>query len=117
MWMAAGDLHAVKLQLSGLFVELRDKMEEEMVKFNVVRRKNDKQSNTSSIIELTRTQANFLFWEIMSIENKYSFLGNASLNGYSTDILIRIEPRLLLKIIEDTSTGALQASAHLFLRS
>ncbi|KAI3368201.1 hypothetical protein L3Q82_007931 [Scortum barcoo] len=30
MWMAAGDLHAVKLQLSGLFAELSDKMEEEM---------------------------------------------------------------------------------------
>lgn len=117
MWMAAGDLHAVKLQLSGLFVELRDKMEEEMVKFNVVRRQNDKQSNTSSIIELTRTQANFLFCEIMFIENIYSFLGDASLNGYSIDILIGIEPQLLFKIIENTSTRALQASTNLFLRS
>lgn len=37
MWMAAGDLHAVKLQLSVLFVELRDKMLEEMVKFSEIK--------------------------------------------------------------------------------
>lgn len=41
MWMAAGDLHAVKLQLSGLFAELRDKMEEEMVKFSEIKMKDD----------------------------------------------------------------------------
>lgn len=45
MWMAAGDLHAAKLQLSGLFAELRDKMEEEMVKFSEIKMKNNKQSN------------------------------------------------------------------------
>lgn len=37
MWMTAGYLHAVKLQLSGLFAELRDKMEEEMVKFSEIK--------------------------------------------------------------------------------
>ncbi len=36
MWMAAGDLHAVKLQLSSLFVELRDEMEDEMVKLSEI---------------------------------------------------------------------------------
>lgn len=32
VWIAAGDLHAAKLQLSGLFAELKDEMEEETAK-------------------------------------------------------------------------------------
>lgn len=32
MWIAAGDLQAVKLQCSDLFTQLMDEMEEEMVK-------------------------------------------------------------------------------------
>ena len=50
MWMAAGDLHAVKLQLSGLFTELRDKMEEEMVKFSEINMKNNKQGTAELTI-------------------------------------------------------------------
>lgn len=38
MGTAAGDLHAVKLQLSVLFVELRDKMVGEMVKFSEIKK-------------------------------------------------------------------------------
>lgn len=54
---AAGDLHAVKLQLSGLFAELRDKMEEEMVKLSKIKIKNDKQSNIERIIEMSSARA------------------------------------------------------------
>ena len=55
MWTAAGDLHAVKLQLSGVFAELNDKMEEEMVKFSEIKMKNGKQSNPGDTGKLTIT--------------------------------------------------------------
>lgn len=61
---AAGDLHAVKLQLSGLFAELTDKMEEEMVKLSKIKMKNDKQSNIERIIEMTSA------WTITFMGNK-----------------------------------------------
>ena len=53
--MAAGDLHPVKLQLLGLFTELRDKMEEEMVKFSEINMTNNKQGSTKSTAQLTST--------------------------------------------------------------
>lgn len=49
---AAGDQHSVKLQLSGLFAELRDKMEEEMVRFRETKKKNDKHCVTEKVIDL-----------------------------------------------------------------
>ncbi len=63
MWMAAGDQHAVKLQLSGLFAELRDKMEEEMVKCSEIKMKNDKQNNTESIVELSNAKTINIFMQ------------------------------------------------------
>lgn len=52
MWLAAGDLHAVKPQLSGIFAELRDKMEEEMVESDgEIETRNDKQTATHCEID------------------------------------------------------------------
>lgn len=81
--MAAGDLHAVKLQLSGLFAELRDK--DGGVDGEVhwdKKLKNDEQRNTDSIVELANAKTMNIFMHLSNVSIVlYIFLVNASFKG------------------------------------